>query len=241
MQFIDSHIHLQAYNIKDTPQIISNLGDMGFVKLVCPSTSVQDWEDVKQLADSYPQVIYPAYGLHPWYIDDDSSEWADMLYLKLISDGNAWVGECGLDRYKNPIFEMQRDVFATHIAFAKELSRPLIVHAVKANQWLEEFWKELGSARFVIHSFSGDVGFLRRVIKFGGYISFSPSILRSKNFDDLLVEVPINKIMLESDAPYQGKSSDIRTMIDLISKSRQMSSEELSIQLINNFKEFANV
>lgn len=240
MQFIDSHIHLQAYNIKDTPHFIAHLHKNGALKLVCPSVSEQDWTKVANLADKYSQIIYPAFGIHPWYADTCSFAWQDSLREILQKNVNAWVGESGLDRFKNQQYDIQSEVFSEHIKIAKEFSRPLIIHAVKSQQWLENFWDKLKNVRFIMHSFIGDLNFARRVNKFGGYISFSPSVLRYKKADNLLSDIPLDKILVESDGPYQGNAQDIPKIIELIAKTKNIDVLKVSEQLIQNFAEFSN-
>ena len=67
MQFIDTHIHLQDYKTKSAPQIIAGARAAGVEKFVCAAVTEKDWPEVAALAEAYPEVVVPAYGLHPWY------------------------------------------------------------------------------------------------------------------------------------------------------------------------------
>lgn len=238
LHFIDSHIHLQDYKVKDTPQLIFELQKCGVIQMVCPSTSEKDWPTVETIVKSSSQNVIAAYGIHPWQVGTQSTFWQDKLYSKLIADPNAWIGECGLDKHRNPYFEEQAKIFTAHINMAKELQRPLIIHAVKANQWLEDFWSQLHAINFVIHSFSGDESFLHRVLKFGGYISFSPSVLHKKTTEKLVASIPLNRLLVESDGPYQGESCNIVEIIKLVSQIRNIEIEKLAFLLMDNFREF---
>ena len=86
---------------------------------------------------------------------------------------------------------------------AEELKRPLIIHAVKAQEWLENYWDML-PAKFVFHSYNGKREVLKKILKAGGYVSFSASILRNTDKEELVNMVPADKLLLETDGPYQG-------------------------------------
>ena len=62
----------------------------------------------------------------------------------------ALIGECGLDGIKNPDDEPQNSIFYQHLFLAEELQRPLIIHAVKAQDWLENYWDMLPENVFFI-------------------------------------------------------------------------------------------
>ena len=115
----------------------------------------------------------------------------------------ALIGECGLDGVKNPDDEPQNSVFCQHILLAEELKRPLIIHAVRAQEWLENYWDML-PAKFVFHSYNGKREVLKKILKAGGYVSFSASILRNADKEELVNMVPADKLLLETDGPYQG-------------------------------------
>ena len=120
MQFIDSHIHLQDDKIRNAQQIIAEMKKLGFVKAVCVSSHEQDWEKVAKIADENPEFIIPAFGIHPWYISEISSEWQHKLENLIKKYPNAWIGECGLDRLKAQQWEGQEEVFTHQINLAKK-------------------------------------------------------------------------------------------------------------------------
>ena len=79
MQFTDSHLHLQDYKAKDAQQIIADLRAAGFAKVVCASTSPADWEQTAAFAAAAPDLVVPAFGLHPWYIAAAPADWPQQL------------------------------------------------------------------------------------------------------------------------------------------------------------------
>lgn len=203
MKFIDTHIHLQDFKTRCATDIIVSGRTCGVEKFVCASIVQNDWEKITELFDKFPNKIIPAFGLHPWYIDKISSDWEISLEKMLEKYPGALVGETGLDRLRFPEKEPQNTIFRKHIEIAKKYRRPLLIHAVKCQDWLEEYWPILPE-KFVFHSYNGRSELLKKIISRGGYVSFSASILKNRDKEKLLKAVPIERMLLETDGPYQS-------------------------------------
>lgn len=247
MYFIDTHIHLQAYNAKTAPQIIGEAAACGVGKLVCAAITEADWAHIADLAVKYPQTVIPAFGIHPWYLETLSAGWTQRLAEMLAHFPQALIGETGLDRHHNPVPEIQAEVFRTHMDLAAQFNRPLLIHAVKAWDWLQDFWPQLQKRRFVFHSFNARREQLEQVIKAGGYISFSNSVLRNRNFAALAAAVPVDKLLFETDGPFQGpqgKESHPCQIADICAATAAARSEpagKLAAQVYANSLRFIDV
>lgn len=246
MQFIDTHIHLQDFKSNCATDIINQAQKSGVKKLICVSSVAADWAKVAEMAKEYAPFVVPAFGLHPWYVEEKEDYWAQKLEEYLQVFPKALIGECGLDKLKNPNFEKQAEVFAKQIDLAKKYSRPLIIHAVKADEWLNEFWKKLPES-FVFHSFTSSAEFAQKIIKYGGFIGFNFSLLRSKNKEKLLKFLPADKILLETDGPYQGPAKGEEVLPNLLPKIlaeiaaiRGEDKEVLARRIYQNSEEFIN-
>jgi hypothetical protein len=101
---------MQDYKTKNAQQIIKDLKDVGFVSVVCSSSTPDSWEKVAKITRDHPDFVIPAFGLHPWYINQAPTDWEERLSEYLKEFTNAQVGECGLDRLKAEI-EGQEEVF----------------------------------------------------------------------------------------------------------------------------------
>jgi len=203
MKFIDTHIHLQDYKSSSAPQIIASAQECGVCGFVCVSAVEKDWDKVLNLAAENEKIV-PALGLHPWHVRSASSGWRGQLEALLRQNPRAQVGETGLDRLKDSERRFQADAFQAHIELAEKYNRVLLVHAVKAAEWLPQFWPLLKKTRFVFHSFSGAKELIKPVVDNGGYISFSQSILKMKNAAEIVRSVPRERLLLETDGPYQS-------------------------------------
>lgn len=237
MQFIDSHIHLQDYKEKNTQQIIADLQRMSFFKLVTLATTEDDFTKVAELHNSYPDLILPAFGIHPWYTASLSAGWEKSLQDMLEKYPQSIIGECGLDRIKGGDINRQKEVLRFHLILAEKLHRPLSLHLLKA----EDVWAEMSKGlkvKFVLHSFSGSSQFLHNIIAKGAYISLNPSQQKNKNFTLVAQSVPVDKLLVESDAPYQSNPKDIIGFLNVLADLRKIDVSQLSKQLINNLQEF---
>lgn len=201
MQFMDTHIHLQDFSAKNTTNIIAAAEKVGVHRFICVSSKENNWQQALNLAADYPGKIIPAAGLHPWYISEANPGWEWRLEEKLKENPQLLIGECGFDRLKNTDYAAQKAVFETQIKLAKKYDRPILIHAVKAAEWLEDFWETLPE-RFVFHAFNGRFELLEKVIKHGGYAAFGFGIFGNRDKEKILRYIPEERILFETDSPY---------------------------------------
>lgn len=237
MQFTDSHLHLQDYKTNNALQIIKDLQAKGFVKVVCASSTPKSWEKVASLARQHPDMIIPAFGLHPWYINEAPQDWLFRLETYLNEFPAAWVGECGLDRLKAPSEEGQIEAFTEQIKLACRLNRPLNIHMLKAEDMFKPLWEQMPK-RFMFHSFGGSTAFLRQALKAGAMISLSSTILKRRNGLEIINETPLSAMLLESDGPFLSDYADIPEFAHKIAKVKNIDFKLFVDSIYANFEEF---
>ncbi len=237
MQFTDSHIHLQDYKTKNAQQIIAELREYNFTKVICVSAQSDDFSYLATLAELAPELIIPAFGIHPWYIDKVPTDWPELIRHFLQQYPQGILGECGFDRLKGVDLVQQKAVFQTHIELAKEFNRPLNIHLVHAEDILASIFKQL-PPKFLLHSFSGSISFLRQILHHGGYISINPLILRNPKSHDLIKAIPSDRLLVESDGPFQSDYSYLPDFIKQISQIKKIDSLSLSRQIQQNLQNF---
>lgn len=247
MQFIDTHIHLQDFKSRCATDIVKAAAEVGVEKLVCVSVVEEDWEKIAALYEEFPNKIIPAFGLHPWYVNEAKTGWKERLEEYLVKYPNALLGETGLDRFRDENYEPQNQFFKAHIELACQYNRPLLIHAVKCQDWLEAYWPIL-PPKFVFHSYMGRRELLKKIIAKGGYVSFSFSILKSKEKEHVLTAVPTDRLLLETDGPYQGpvrgEETDSCSLPELASAIAEIRKEDLKIfanNVYHNAREFIKI
>ena len=176
----------------------------GVSRYVVNGTSPEDWPQVAQLAELYPELVIPSFGLHPW--KTPSPNWQQQLTSYLDTVPHACIGECGLDRWiKGYDIELQREVFTAQLDLASQRNLPLSIHCLKAWGLLIEILESrpLPQRGFLLHSYSGSAELIPRLAELGAYFSFSGYFLhqRKQNVRDAFKSVPPDRLLIETDAP----------------------------------------
>lgn len=204
-RFIDVHTHLHDSRIIDhVPDIVVQAQEAGMEKIVTCATMQENFKATAHLAEQFSSVL-PCFGIHPWFLDALSLDWADHLgqWLEKIPAG---VGETGLDFMDRGAHrDLQLEVFKTHLALACDLNRPINIHIRKAWDPILKILKHHGplTAGGVIHSYSGSADLVPVLEKFNLYISFSGSVTRpnAKKVVQALGAVSLDRIVFETDTP----------------------------------------
>lgn len=213
MQLIDSHCHLDfsVFN-NDRNQLIENAKAKGVEKIIVPAVSSKNWHAVKTLKESYA-IAEVAYGLHPMFMSQHKKDHLAELrvFLEASNEKNkpVAVGECGLDFYiKDADKPAQIEIFVEQLKIACDFSLPVIIHARKSLDIILKYLRQFPELKGVIHSFSGSMqqaeicinqGFL---LGFGGPVTYT----RATKLRKLVAELPLESLLLETDAPDQPDS-----------------------------------
>jgi TatD DNase family protein len=175
------------------------------------SETVAEAERVIELADRHP-LIKACAGLYPTILDRDAA--AAMLdFIRQHQDRLVAIGEVGLDYWKVQDAadrEVQRDILAQHIALSRELDLPLNVHSRSAGRHAIAWLRENGARHVLLHAFDGKAATAHAGIEAGYYFSIPPSIVRSPQKQKLVRHLPLEYLLLESDAPVLGPEKDVR-------------------------------
>lgn len=178
----------------------------GITRCVVDGTSPDDWAEVSRLATEFQDLVIPSFGLHPWKTPWRDDSWKEELLRYLDMHSNACIGECGLDKWiRNPDLRAQEDSFIYQLNLATERNLPISIHILKAWGWLLEILKNhpTPARGFLLHSFGGSKEVAHQLLDMGAYFSFSGYFLieRKQNVRDTFSSLPLDKILLETDAP----------------------------------------
>jgi len=203
----DAHLHLQSPHLMDDcAAIVKQAQDVGITKMVVNGTNPADWEGVSELAQRFPEIVIPSFGLHPWKTPEIKDGWQDLLIEKLDFHPNACIGECGLDRWMESLDKQtQEEAFIFQLKLASERNLPISIHVLKAWGWLLEILQRNPTPirGFLLHSFGGSTEIAKQLAKAGAYFSFSGYFLheRKAGVQDTFRTIPRERILIETDAP----------------------------------------
>ena len=246
--FIDTHCHLDGEEFAaDRDAVIQRAREAGCKRIFLPAIDLKSCKTVLDVCTQYPDFCRPMFGLHPEEVRDD---WRDQLsaisnWLSAESQKPIAIGEIGLDYYWSREFEKQQlETFEEQVRWAVDMQLPLMIHCRKAQNEMVHIIKKYAHDLLggVFHSFTGNeqdalqlLEFDRFVLGIGGVLTFKKSHLP----ETLAAVVPLDRIVLETDAPYmapvpmrgqRNESAFIRYVITRLAETYAVSEEEVCKQ-----------
>lgn len=210
MLLIDSHCHLDDDRFDgDRDAVVERARSQGIEIIVVPATTANRWDKVRLMAESY-HGVFPAYGLHPMFVEQHQSVHLRELDEWLDREKPVAVGECGLDFYQSRVDEKwQLQLFSEQLQMAKNHRLPVIVHVRKAMDQVISLLRNSKPGGGVIHSFAGSLQQAEQLIDLGFKLGIAATVdfERAKKLRAVVASVDEQGLLLESDAPDQpGKN-----------------------------------
>ncbi len=206
MLLIDSHCHLDDDRLDATRDaVLARAAVAGVERMIVPATTANRWDKVKQVCATRDE-LYPAYGLHPWFVEQHQSMHLRELDEWLEREKPVALGECGLDFFASRIDEgWQKQLFSEQLQLARNHDLPVIVHARKALDDIIALLRRHAQKRGVVHSFSGSEQQARQLYDLGFRIGIAATVgfERARRLRAVVAVMPDDALLLESDAPDQ--------------------------------------
>ncbi|MGN2250091.1 TatD family hydrolase [Frateuria sp. GZRe14] len=203
---VDSHVHIDDASFDtDRAQVLACAAAAGVRQMIVPGIDAESWPRIDALCQGH-EGLYPAYGLHPLFLSRHRPEHLRLLRERLGHSTAVALGEIGLDFY---VEELDRDVqqhyFEEQLALAGELGLPVIVHARRAVEEVVLALRRFPALRGVVHSFAGSEQQAERLYEMGFMLGIGGPITypRAKRLRRLVSDMPIDCLLLETDAPDQ--------------------------------------
>ena len=254
MKLIDAHIHLSdaEYN-GHIEEIIEDAKQNGFKALVTNSMDYATCQNDMALSQKYPNLVYPALGIHPWNVNV-LKEGEIEKTLKFITANHASVvaiGEIGLDCKYETVWNDQMTVFDCMLHLAEQLNLPVIIHSRGTTDLIVDMLPSYKLKKVLLHWFSHPLSALDKAVEHGYFITEGPPLAYSNGLREVVDKVPLTNLMTETDGPvtywkkpYNGqltKPSFIKTVVETVAEIKKLPPQQVSEQIIANFEEFFSI
>jgi len=248
---IDTHAHLDFSRFdKDREEVIKRAFDSGVEKIINVGANLKSSKDSVELIEDYTN-IYATVGVHPH--DVGELEEKDLELLKALAQNGkvVAVGEIGLDYFKSTTpKDLQKKWFVAQIDLAQELNLPIVIHCRDAHEDVKKILADKKYSKGVLHCFSGDLTDAQYYISLGLHLSFTGVITYTKQYDEVIKNIPLECILLETDCPFlapvpmRGKRNEpafVKYIAKKIAEVRDISLKEVSNTTTQNAEELFNL
>ena len=237
--YFDSHAHYDDERFDDDRnELLASFPDEGIENVANSSSDIASSKASVALTEKYP-FFYASVGVHPHEVEKMTEQ--DLLELETLSKHEKVVaiGEIGLDFYYDlSPRDMQRYWFKRQLELAERLDMPIIVHSRDAAQECFDIIKASGVRKGVIHCYSGSAQMAKDYIDMGFYIGIGGSLTfkNNKKTVEVVEQIPLEKILIETDAPYlapvpyRGRRNDSRLLkyvVEAIGKIKNMDENDV--------------
>ncbi len=253
MEFFDSHSHYndEKFN-EDRENIIEETYKNGVTKFICAGYNIESSELSIEIANKH-DFIYSIVGISPNDVPQTQEEISGMLekienIIKKYSNKKiVAIGEIGLDYYWNKENkEIQKEVFIKQIELANKYNLPIVIHTREAvDDTLKILRENTVNNKGVFHCCPQNRELVKQGLDLGFYISFAGPITfkNSKNAEEIVNMVPLEKTLIETDSPYlspepkrgtRNDSRNVKLIAEKISYFKGIELEEVAKKTYEN-------
>ena len=254
MKLIDAHVHLSdAEYTGHIEELIADAKSAGVAALVTNSMDLKTCQNDIKLAEKYPNLVYPALGIHPWNVNviEEKEIQQTIEFIQQHKGAVKAVGEIGLDCKYETIWEKQTMVFDKMLRLAETLELPVIIHSRGTTDVIVEMLPSYRLKRVLLHWFSHPMTALAKALDNGYFITEGPPVTYSNGIREVVEKTPLTNLLTETDGPvtywkqpFNGqltKPSYIRNVIGAVAEIKKMQEEEVADQIIRNFETFFDI
>jgi TatD DNase family protein len=254
MKLVDAHVHLSDTEyVGHIDELVADAKDAGVVALVTNSMDLKTCQNDIMLVNRFPDLIYPALGIHPWNVNVLKENELEET-LEFITKNRAVIkaiGEIGLDYKYETVWEKQMMVFDKMLHLAETLNLPVIIHSRGTTDKILEMLPSYHVKRVLLHWFSYPMTALIKAVDNGYFITEGPPVTYSNGIREVVEKVPLTNFLTETDGPviyykrpYAGqltKPSFIHNVVEAVAEIKKMQVEEVAEQVIRNFESFFDI
>lgn len=204
---IDSHTHLDNFPPSEMPDILRRAKAAGVGVIVAAGTTLSSSQACVELSRQY-ETLHAGIGLHPMNLEGplDNVTFGELKKLAIENNKVICISEVGLDFLPtSPHWQIQLQALKCQIRLARELDKPIIFHSRESHREVlqtlrEETASEVGG---VMHYFQADADTAKEAMDMGFYISLAKPLIRLTELQEVVKDIPLERIVLETDSAPQ--------------------------------------
>ena len=254
---IDTHCHLDGEEFReDLEAVVARAKEAGVQAIGVPAIDLKSSVFVISLCERYPGFCYPMLGLHP---EEVKANWKVQLAgikMDVAAIEPVAIGEVGLDFYWSREFEKEQlEAFEEQVKLAVEMKLPLMIHCRKAQNEMVAILKRYKGQLHggIFHCFTGNALEAQELLQFEGFALGIGGVLTFKksHLPEVLAQnVPLSRIVLETDAPYmapvpkRGERNEpafVAYVLKRLAEAYGVSEEEVERQTNANCEKILNI
>lgn len=208
----DVHAHIcDAEFDRDRIDVLARARKSGVGAIVAVGENISDARRNLELAAVHP-MLKAAAGLYPTILDPDQAD--EMIaFIRQHRTHLVAIGEVGLDYWavkEDPQKEIQRVILKRFVALSRELNLPLNIHSRSAGHHAVTLLLDNNATRVQMHAFDGKAGAALPAVEAGYFFSIPPSVVRSRQKQKLVKQLPLSCLLVETDSPVLGPDPQTR-------------------------------
>lgn len=246
LNFVDTHCHLNVNDFdSDFDQVLERAHQNGIQTILVPGFDLDSSRKAVELSEKYVE-IYAAVGIHPNTADQWNEESEKEIIQLCKTHKVVAIGEIGLDFYHNTVSpEIQNVALIEQLNIAADRNLPVLLHSRRAVKelisCLFQYFNAANSIpiKGIFHAFEGDLEETNEIIRSGFYLGVAGHLTfkRNESLRKIIESVPVNSIVLETDAPYlspephrgeRNEPANIIKIASICSQIMNLNMEELS-------------
>lgn len=208
---IDSHCHLDHFSAEELPAVLAAAQAAGVTGMVTIGTRLARANEQKALAGfTTPELkVWCTVGTHPDHVAEYPLPSVQQIMDVAQTPEVVGIGETGLDYFHGAedIRPLQQESFRLHIAAARALNVPVIIHSRQADEDMAMVLRDevaKGPFPILLHCFASSAALAQCVVDLGGYVSFSgiSTFPKCGDYREVARTLPRDRVLVETDSPY---------------------------------------
>lgn len=248
MKLVDTHSHIYYDKyIEDFDEVLLRAENNNLKNIICVGVDIESSEKSIRLSEKH-NIIYSTAGYHPHESKDVEENYLQKLEGLLKHEKVVAVGEIGLDFfYNHSDKKTQIKIFNEQIELANHVNMPCVIHNRNSDEELLNSLKQQKIKKGVIHCFASNLKFAKKILDLNLLLSFTGLLTFNKDLENVVKEIPLEKIMIETDSPYltpkphRGKRNEpymVKYVAQKIADIKNISFEEVANTTTKNAVKF---